>query len=48
MCSADCADYLYDRQVEADPVTLNSNLGIYTNFVNLLDLAAIACAHGYA
>ena len=29
-------------QVEADPVRLNSNLGLYTNFANLLDLAAIA------
>jgi allophanate hydrolase len=29
-------------QVESDPVGLNSNLGLYTNFANLLDLAAIA------
>ena len=29
-------------QVEADPVRLNSILGTYTNFVNLLDLAGIA------
>ena len=29
-------------QLDADPVTLNSNLGTYTNFANLLDLAAIA------
>jgi allophanate hydrolase len=29
-------------QVEADPVRLNANLGTYTNFVNLLDLAGIA------
>jgi allophanate hydrolase len=29
-------------EIEADPVKLNSNLGYYTNFVNLLDLAAIA------
>src|SRR5262249_50245946 len=29
-------------QVEADPVTLNSNLGYYTNFVNLMDLCAVA------
>jgi allophanate hydrolase len=29
-------------EVEADPVRLNSRLGIYTNFVNLLDLCAIA------
>jgi len=29
-------------QMEADPVGLNRNLGAYTNFVNLLDYAAIA------
>ena len=29
-------------EIEAEPVKLNSNLGYYTNFVNLLDLAAIA------
>lgn len=28
--------------VEADPVALNSRLGIYTNFTNLADLAALA------
>lgn len=33
-------------QVEADPVQLNSNLGTYTNFVNLLDLAAISVPVG--
>ncbi len=33
-------------EVEADPVTLNSNLGSYTNFVNLLDLAAISVPVG--
>ncbi len=29
-------------QVAADPITLNSRLGTYTNFVNLLDLAGLA------
>jgi allophanate hydrolase len=29
-------------QLEADPIALNSNLGTYTNFVNLLDLCGIA------
>jgi allophanate hydrolase len=29
-------------EVVADPITLNSRLGTYTNFVNLLDLCAIA------
>ena len=33
-------------EVEADPIRLNSNLGTYTNFVNLLDLAAIAVPSG--
>jgi allophanate hydrolase len=30
------------EQVLADPIGLNSRLGTYTNFVNLLDLAALA------
>lgn len=34
-------------EVEADPVALNSNLGTYTNFMNLLDLAAIAVPAGF-
>ena len=29
-------------QLEADPIRLNSNLGTYTNFVNLLDLCGLA------
>jgi len=33
-------------EVLADPISLNSNLGTYTNFVNLLDLAAIAAPSG--
>jgi allophanate hydrolase len=33
-------------EVAADPIALNSNLGTYTNFVNLLDLAAIAAPSG--
>lgn len=32
--------------VEADPVRLNSNLGYYTNFVNLLDCCALAVPAG--
>jgi allophanate hydrolase len=35
------------EQVAADPVRLNSNLGSYTNFVNLLDLAAVAVPAGF-
>ncbi len=34
-------------EVEADPIKLNSNLGYYTNFMNLLDLAAIAVPAGF-
>ncbi len=34
-------------EVEADPVRLNSNLGFYTNFVNLLDLSAVAVPAGF-
>ncbi len=33
-------------EVEADPIRLNSCLGTYTNFVNLLDLAAFATPSG--
>ncbi|HEY2383080.1 MAG TPA: allophanate hydrolase [Terriglobia bacterium] len=33
--------------VLADPVRSNSNLGFYTNFVNLMDLAAIAVPAGF-
>jgi hypothetical protein len=32
--------------VEADPIRLNANLGHYTNFMNLLDLAAVAVPAG--
>ena len=31
----------------ADPVALNTNLGAYTNFVNLMDLAALAVPAGF-
>jgi allophanate hydrolase len=30
------------HEVQADPLRLNTNLGYYTNFVNLLDLCALA------
>lgn len=33
-------------EVQAEPVALNTNLGYYTNFVNLLDLAAVAVPAG--
>jgi allophanate hydrolase len=34
-------------EVLAEPRRLNQNLGVYTNFVNLLDLAAIAVPNGF-
>lgn len=33
--------------VLAEPLSLNSNLGYYTNFMNLLDLAAVAVPAGF-
>src|SRR5206468_2124533 len=35
------------EQIAADPVKLNTNLGYYTNFVNLMDLAAVAVPAGF-
>jgi allophanate hydrolase len=35
-------------EVAADPVGVNSRMGTYTNFVNLLDLAAVAVPAGVA
>lgn len=34
--------------VQADPLRLNATLGLYTNFVNFLDLAAVAVPFGFA
>src|SRR6516225_673679 len=34
--------------VAAEPKRLNTNLGLYTSFVNLLDLAAIALPAGFS
>ena len=34
-------------EIEADPLALNTTLGHYTNFANLLDLAAIAVPNGF-
>jgi allophanate hydrolase len=35
------------EEIKNDPVALNSRLGLFTNFVNLLDLAAIAVPAGF-
>lgn len=35
------------EEIAADPVRLNTNLGYYTNFVNLLDQAAVATPGGF-
>ncbi|GAA6157601.1 allophanate hydrolase [Pyruvatibacter sp. HU-CL02332] len=34
-------------EIAADPVSLNANLGLYTNFVNLTDCAAVAVPVGF-
>lgn len=34
-------------EIQADPLALNSNLGRYTNFANLLDMCALALPNGF-
>jgi len=34
-------------EVNADPIQLNTNLGYYTNFMNLLDFSAYAVPAGF-
>ena len=34
-------------EVDADPIRLNSNLGYYTNYLNLFDLCAVAIPAGF-
>jgi allophanate hydrolase len=34
-------------EVERDPIRLNTNLGVYTSFVNLMDLATVAVPAGF-
>jgi allophanate hydrolase len=35
------------KEVLAEPIGLNANLGLYTNFVNLLDMSALAVPAGF-
>jgi allophanate hydrolase len=35
------------REMRANPIALNSHFGVYTNFVNLLDMSAIAVPAGF-
>ncbi len=35
------------KEVLAEPLALNANLGLYTNFVNLLDMSALAVPAGF-
>jgi allophanate hydrolase len=42
-----CATTYRIRDVRAEPLALNASLGLYTNFVNLLDMAAVALPAGF-
>lgn len=42
LCVPSIPTFISVAEVEAEPVAANSKLGTYTNFVNLLDLCAIA------
>ena len=35
------------RDIDADPIRLNTNLGLYTNFMNLFDLSGVAVPAGF-
>lgn len=42
-----CAGHFRIAEVEAEPIRLNSQLGTYTNFMNLLDCCAVATPVGF-
>lgn len=47
-CVTPTAGTIYTiAELQADPIRLNSNLGYYTNFMNLLDLAAVDVPTGF-
>lgn len=43
-----CGGTYTRAQVDADPITTNSNMGLYTNHCNLLDLCALDFQTGFA
>lgn len=47
LCTPTAGTIYRVSEVEADPVRLNSNLGYYTNFLNLLDLSGVAVPVGF-
>ncbi len=47
MCLPTCPTTYTVDAVEADPVALNSRMGLYTNFVNLLDCCGVAVPAGF-
>jgi allophanate hydrolase len=47
LCTPTAGTIYRTTEVEADPVRLNSNLGYYTNFLNLLDLCGMAVPAGF-
>ena len=42
-----CVGHFTQAEVSADPIGLNSQLGTYTNFMNLLDCCAVATPVGF-
>ncbi len=47
LCTPTAGTIYKISEVEADPIRLNSNLGYYTNFMNLLDLCGLAVPAGF-
>jgi allophanate hydrolase len=47
LCTPTAGTIYTIAEVEADPIRLNSNLGYYTNFMNLLDLCGVAVPTGF-
>lgn len=47
LCTPTAGTIYKISEVEADPIRLNSHLGYYTNFLNLLDLSGVAVPAGF-